>query len=231
MDSKLKYANKYHEGKAVRLAVYLGVASILIGLMSLGGVGAVNAQTVLTSQMQLGSRGAQVSALQSFLATMPTIYPQGLVTGYFGTLTRAAVIRFQAAHGIDQVGRVGPITLAKINSLLAGGGTPTGDASAPVISNPRLVNNSNSSVTFTWATNEQASGRVIYSTTPVTFVETENSLVPVTGQQVGGNLGSSQSITLTGLSPNTTYYYTLIATDAAGNVQAFGPNLTFRTNQ
>jgi hypothetical protein len=42
----------------------------------------------------------------------------GQETKFFGLLTRNAVRKFQRIHGIDIVGRVGPITRAKINSLL-----------------------------------------------------------------------------------------------------------------
>jgi len=59
----------------------------------------------------------------------PEIYPEGLVTGYFGPLTLSAVKRFQqkywqeilAPWGLtkDQAtGFVGPTTRAKINQLL-----------------------------------------------------------------------------------------------------------------
>jgi hypothetical protein len=37
-------------------------------------------------------------------------------TGYFGFLTQAAVKRYQAAHGLDQVGNVGPLTRGSLNS-------------------------------------------------------------------------------------------------------------------
>ena len=62
---------------------------------------------------------AQVSCLQEFLKSQGSeIYPEGLVTGNFGTLTQTAVIRFQKKHGIQDTGFVGPITRAKINELL-----------------------------------------------------------------------------------------------------------------
>ena len=51
------------------------------------------------------------------LSEDPTIYPAKLITGYFGNLTREAVKRFQAKHGIDPLGIVGPKTRAKLNEL------------------------------------------------------------------------------------------------------------------
>jgi len=65
-----------------------------------------------------------VELLQQYLALDEEIYPQGLITGYYGPLTAAAVRKFQSAHGIDQVGVVGPITRARLNELFEGGWGP-----------------------------------------------------------------------------------------------------------
>jgi len=72
----------------------------------------------LTRELQLGDEGDDVLQLQAYLAGDPELYPEGKLTGYFGPLTRAAVKRFQAKYGIAQVGRVGPVTLAKLNELM-----------------------------------------------------------------------------------------------------------------
>ena len=47
---------------------------------------------------------SQVTLLQRFLLEDPLIYPEGLVTGYFGVLTEKAVQRWQKAHGIVSFG-------------------------------------------------------------------------------------------------------------------------------
>lgn len=70
----------------------------------------------------------RVKCLQEFLKSQgPEIYPEGLVTGNFLSLTRAAVIRFQEKHDQDILipwdlvrgtGFVGSTTRAKINELL-----------------------------------------------------------------------------------------------------------------
>ncbi len=72
--------------------------------------------------LHLGSRGAQVSALQSFFKQDSSLYPEGLVTGYFGPLTLSIVERFQERYNIakpgdDGYGLVGPLTRAKLNSM------------------------------------------------------------------------------------------------------------------
>lgn len=65
-----------------------------------------------------GARGDEVRTLQALLAADPEIYPEGLITGYFGRLTAKAVKRFQKKHDIDQIGLVGPKTLKKLSELL-----------------------------------------------------------------------------------------------------------------
>ena len=47
--------------------------------------------------LQQGSQGEEVRYLQEMLASDPSIYPEGLVTGYYGGLTGQAVERFRAA--------------------------------------------------------------------------------------------------------------------------------------
>jgi len=86
---------------------------------------------LISSDLALGSEGSEVTQLQTFLASDPEIYPDGLVTGYFGSLTQAAVKRFQAKHGLPQVGRVGPLTRAKLAEVFGGAPAPT-PAPAPV---------------------------------------------------------------------------------------------------
>lgn len=88
------------------------------------GGGAIKAVRTITFSVAMakGSRGAQVSALQQFLAEDPSLYPEGLVTGYFGSASEAALKRFQVRYGIANTGDagyglVGPKTRAKLNSI------------------------------------------------------------------------------------------------------------------
>ncbi len=74
-----------------------------------------SATASLVSSLSLGSQGNQVKVLQALLAANPSIYPEGLVTGYFGPLTEQAVKRFQKDNGLEQVGVVGPQTREKLN--------------------------------------------------------------------------------------------------------------------
>lgn len=72
----------------------------------------------LLTTLKEGSKGQNVKTLQALLAADPEIYPEGLITGFYGRLTAEAVKRFQKRHGIEQVGIVGPKTLKKLNEWL-----------------------------------------------------------------------------------------------------------------
>ncbi|MCR4275208.1 MAG: carboxypeptidase regulatory-like domain-containing protein [Candidatus Wolfebacteria bacterium] len=79
----------------------------------------------LTLRLMQGITDNEVKSLQEFLAKDSDVYPEGIISGYFGTATRRAVQRFQEKYGIAKSGNlgygdVGPATRAKINQLLAG---------------------------------------------------------------------------------------------------------------
>ncbi len=82
---------------------------------------APGAQAVLVfrNTLYLGSANSEVRELQRVLATFPDVYPEQLVTGFFGAKTAQAVRRFQKKYNISQTGTVGPKTRAKLNELSA----------------------------------------------------------------------------------------------------------------
>lgn len=77
-----------------------------------------------TKPLYRGFSNPEVARLQAVLAANGILYPQGLVTGYYGILTETAVRRFQSKYGIPSVGVVGPITRAKLNFLVGGNVRP-----------------------------------------------------------------------------------------------------------
>ncbi len=207
------------------------------------------AQTALSTSLAIGSRGADVTSLQTFLAQDASVYPGGQITGYYGSLTAAAVSRFQTKYGIAAVGKVGPQTRAKINELIASGGLGTGTGAnsaskAPYIFSPAtsLASSSgsvaSSSVTLSWQTDEPARARVFYSISP--FVLTESSSPTMEPGIVGSGsimtddtYTTSKTISLNNLwSDNATassYYYMIEAIDAEGNVSVTWPR-TFNSS-
>ena len=87
----------------------------------------VSAATFNTN-LTVGSRGADVTALQTWLIGAGYSVPAG-ATGYFGSQTKAAVIAFQTAKSLPTTGFVGPLTRAILNG-----------GSSVVVNNP-VVNN------------------------------------------------------------------------------------------
>jgi peptidoglycan hydrolase-like protein with peptidoglycan-binding domain len=68
----------------------------------------------------LGDKSNDVKRLQELLKNDLIIYPEGITTGYYGSLTVAAVKRFQEKYGISAIGRVGPQTRAKLAEVFGG---------------------------------------------------------------------------------------------------------------
>src|SRR3989344_5337789 len=96
----------------------------LIGQLQTGSAGTPSASSAtcleLNNALVIGSTDAttngEVSKLQNFLIAAG-VYPEALVTGYYGTLTAQAVVRWEKAHGMDFVtltSGVGPMTRAKM---------------------------------------------------------------------------------------------------------------------
>lgn len=81
----------------------------------------VATRSALTKNLREGATDEEVKLLQELLAQDLTIYPEGLITGYYGALTAKAVRKFQERYNIEPVGEVGPRTLSKINELVSEG--------------------------------------------------------------------------------------------------------------
>lgn len=64
-----------------------------------------------------GFSGDDVKTLQEWLARDKDVYPEGIVSGYYGHLTEKAVKKFQKKYGIEQVGIFGPKTRAQLERL------------------------------------------------------------------------------------------------------------------
>ena len=185
----------------------------------------------LSRQLQVGMSGSDVSALQTFLAQDNTIYPQGLVTGYFGTLTKAAVSNWQSRNGIASVGRVGPITLVAMNAQMGGGSTVAlaegagkvtrVDVPQPILSNLAVTTTSNSA-TVTWTSNVPGTAKVWYSTNPSFNYNTAPSATTA-------GFTTAENVVISNLQGNTTYYYAVESLDAQGNFSWSQVGNSFKT--
>lgn len=125
--------------------------------------------------LQLGSTGDDVSRLQQFLAQDRSIYPEAIVSGYYGSLTEAAVKRWQTKYNIVSSGTAattgfgvtGPRTAAAISLQCststtigggaAGGGTPVQGAVGGFIQVSPITGNAPLSVKVTATVNTAGS--------------------------------------------------------------------------
>lgn len=72
-------------------------------------------------QLRDGANNEEVKLLQELLATDEGIYPEKRITGFFGHLTKKALVKFQLKHGIEGTGEVGPQTRRVLNAFLKEG--------------------------------------------------------------------------------------------------------------
>ncbi|MEK7480618.1 MAG: carboxypeptidase regulatory-like domain-containing protein [Patescibacteria group bacterium] len=88
--------------------------------------GGLTLKTKIVRNLFVGSKGDDVSSLQELLR-QDGVYPEGLVTGFFGNFTKAAVIRFQEKYakeilapvGLSKgTGLVGSSTRKKIDQMI-----------------------------------------------------------------------------------------------------------------
>lgn len=195
----------------------------LFFVASVGFSASAHAATI-TRQVGVGSTGASVTALQTLLATSHTLYPAGLITGYYGPMTQTAVMQFQIANNITPTGYTGPITLAKLQHLQANN-VMVLDPDAPLLSNVR-VSTLGSNATITWNTSEMSFGKVHYDVTPITMYDSNSAMTePLTSGTVVAEQSqqASHSVTLVNLNRGQNYYYSIESEDATGNVSVAMP--------
>ncbi|MDP3955797.1 MAG: peptidoglycan-binding protein [bacterium] len=225
-----------------RKVLFVGGTVLAILVFSLAGI--QSAFAAITSQLDLGDRGTEVTELQTYLSTDANIYPSKLVTGYFGQLTKAGVERFQTAQGIVSngtpattgYGRVGPKTQAAINAKLAGSGNTSGDVYAPTFRSINVTTD-NDGASITWTASEASFGKVYYSTSPIRISNTFDSTGVFSGEpvvngtlaQYDGLARATHTVNINNLASNTTYYYLIVIFDSMKNVNITSPNY-FRIN-
>jgi peptidoglycan hydrolase-like protein with peptidoglycan-binding domain len=146
--------------------------------------------------LKRGMRGEEVRNLQIALAHPPIggpeIYPEGLITGYFGALTEAAVQRFQAKNNIISsgfpsttgFGLVGPKTRSSLNKLSAGPlppKEPVGTTKPTAPTQPTLTPKEKPYFSYRWRANDSLTGEVNFPTPverPVIILSGEKSMIP-----------------------------------------------------
>lgn len=213
---------------AERNTVVLSIFSALVLLFTFSISSSIAHAAMISTQLDLGSTGQEVTDLQTYLATNANWYPSGLVTGYFGAMTQTAVQKFQIAQGIvtsgtaatTGFGRVGPSTLTRLNTLMNNGNTSTLNT-VPVLS-PVVVQTGPTTITYSWTTNEPTTGQIYWGTSPIQSDEAtgygQTPYVSGTLALDAGGLQTSHVITVSNLMPHTMYYYFMRSIDASGDM-------------
>lgn len=102
------------------------IAALMAQLQGLSG-GSTASSAAITSDLTVGSSGADVVTLQTALVSQGyLVMPAGVPMGYFGALTKDAVAKWQAAHGVPATGYFGPMSRAAFGGSTTGGSTTGG---------------------------------------------------------------------------------------------------------
>lgn len=94
------------------------IAACALGLSLVFALNAhrLNAQELCPTPLSVGSSGSDVKALQNFLEAQHYLnLPEGVIKGYFGMMTRNALMSYQRMKNISAVGVCGPKTKAQLS--------------------------------------------------------------------------------------------------------------------
>lgn len=117
---KISCSNKYGTAES-SVNVFIGTSTtpvvthpISVVQLPVGTAPTAQAQTTYARNLTVGSRGDEVKQLQNFLISKG--YLSGSATGYFGGLTKAAVVKLQQEYKLPATGFVGAMTRAKLST-------------------------------------------------------------------------------------------------------------------
>src|SRR3989344_2821451 len=184
--------------------------------------GEIREAVQITRQLAIGATGDDVRELQELLASDPELYPEGIITGYFGSLTARAIERLQERFGIERAGEVGPLTRQTINQLLSRFAhgqknvferisddedededeDDDEDVTDLMISDVSARRITESGATITWETNEDADSTVWFATSSGFVIGAAGVQMKTSSSEV-----EKHQIRLADLNPGTTYYF------------------------
>ncbi len=111
-----------------QIAALLAQIQQLQGQLNSSGSGSMMMSMTFSHDLTVGSKGADVSALQQLLISKGFLTVVSAPTGFFGPATRAALAKMQAANGISPAtGFFGPKTRAFVNAMHAQTGNGNGN--------------------------------------------------------------------------------------------------------
>ena len=175
-------------------------------LAAVGGTATAMSSTTFSKDLTVGSSGADVTALQNAIGVSPA-------TGYFGSITKAAVVAYQKAHGISGTGYVGPLTRASLNSSTVASTPSTTTTTTTTVTTPVV----NSGVEGTLTVDKASiSNSTVYegdTMHAVLGLKAQAKLSDVNIQRIKLDLGASTSF-------YTKVFKTMYLTDDSGKILA-----------
>jgi peptidoglycan hydrolase-like protein with peptidoglycan-binding domain len=144
----------------------------------------------LVGILEKGTQGDDVKTLQTLLAKDIEVYPEGFVTGYYGTLTRTAVARFQNKHPKSEL-RVESLTAPRISDISA---TTT-----------------RTTMTVAWKTNVPTSAKIWWGSPGPLDAE---RMTPIRSSALSEN---HSAVFSGGIFASTTYAFIIAVSDKDGN--------------
>ncbi|MDE1874684.1 MAG: peptidoglycan-binding protein [Patescibacteria group bacterium] len=197
----------------VNLFIQLGIISPDKAQAALAAVNSAAPAVSFTKDLTVGSSGAEVTALQNAIGVSPA-------TGYFGSITKAAVIAYQTAHGVPGTGYVGPLTRAALNqsSSMTSSTSSTSTSSsttstASTATTPAVNTGVEGILTVNSAPVSNSTLYVGQSGDPVLAFTAQAKLSPISIQRVQLDLGNTTTI-------YTKVFKTMYLLDPNGNVLA-----------
>lgn len=114
----------YSEAMGIAIVVAaITYLSLIIGELVPKRLGLSNPELIASAAARPMRALSKISAplvYLSVLATDKEIYPEGIISGFFGTITERAVKRFQNRHGLAETGVIDSNTLSKFNEVFGG---------------------------------------------------------------------------------------------------------------
>jgi hypothetical protein len=157
------------------------------------------------TDLTVGSKGADVTALQNAVGVSPA-------TGYFGAITKAAVMKWQASAGLPATGFVGPLSRAKLNAS----GSMTTTTTTTTSTGSTVTNTGVEGILTSNLNAVPSSGQNVYAgdtMDSVLGIKLQAQLSPITIQRVQLDLGNSSNF-------YTKFFQTLYLVDDTGKVLA-----------
>ena len=185
----------------VDLFISLGIISSDKAAAAKAAVTSSASAMMYSKDLTVGSSGSEVSALQAKLGVSPA-------SGYFGSITKAAVMAYQAANGVPSTGFVGPLTRAKLNGSAAVMTTPSTPGSTTVVNS-----GIEGTLTVTEESVSNSSVREGDTMKPLLGISVEAKLSDISLQRIKLDLGTTTAF-------YTKVYKTLYVVDASGKVLA-----------